>query len=135
MPRTVTTVIMKMIIMGMAGITGVTVNKRSNDILLATTIFSPTGKYDTLFLSNYSTLYLLDELKRIHIEYTVVNAPPDLGWGLSLGRYEQRAEADAALRRKLLTFVVAGGGFSGVELIAELNDFVLSVKLAVSEPV
>jgi NADH dehydrogenase len=28
------------------------------------------------------------------------------------------------LRRKLLTFVVGGGGFSGVEVIAELNDFV-----------
>ena len=31
---------------------------------------------------------------------------------------------DAALRRRLLTFVVAGGGFSGVEVVAELNDFV-----------
>ena len=28
------------------------------------------------------------------------------------------------LRRQLLTFVVAGGGFSGVEVVAELNDFV-----------
>ncbi|HEX6624655.1 MAG TPA: FAD-dependent oxidoreductase [Pyrinomonadaceae bacterium] len=31
---------------------------------------------------------------------------------------------DACLRRRLLTFVVAGGGFSGVEVVAELNDFV-----------
>lgn len=31
------------------------------------------------------------------------------------------------LRRELLTFVVAGGGFSGVEVVAELNDFVRSV--------
>ncbi len=31
---------------------------------------------------------------------------------------------DADLRRELLTFVVAGGGFAGVETIAELNDFV-----------
>ena len=28
------------------------------------------------------------------------------------------------MRRSLLTFVVAGGGFSGVEAVAELNDFV-----------
>ena len=28
------------------------------------------------------------------------------------------------MRRQLLTFVVAGGGFSGVEVAAELNDFV-----------
>jgi NADH dehydrogenase len=31
---------------------------------------------------------------------------------------------DAEERRRLLTFVVAGGGFSGVECIAELHDFV-----------
>jgi NADH dehydrogenase len=33
------------------------------------------------------------------------------------------AETDPELRRRLLTFVVAGGGFSGVECIAEMNDF------------
>ena len=33
-------------------------------------------------------------------------------------------EPDEDFRRRLLTFVVAGGGFSGVEVIAELNDFV-----------
>ena len=32
---------------------------------------------------------------------------------------EADIETDSELRRKLLTFVVAGGGFSGVELIAE----------------
>ena len=31
------------------------------------------------------------------------------------------------LRRQLLTFVVAGGGFSGVEVVAELNDFIREV--------
>jgi NADH dehydrogenase len=36
-------------------------------------------------------------------------------------------EHDAELRRELLTFVVAGGGFSGVEVVAELNDFVRAV--------
>src|SRR5437764_10650144 len=34
---------------------------------------------------------------------------------------------DEKLRRQLLTFVVAGGGFSGVEVVAELNDFVRQV--------
>jgi len=33
-------------------------------------------------------------------------------------------EPDPEVRRALLTFVVAGGGFSGVEAVAELNDFV-----------
>jgi len=36
-------------------------------------------------------------------------------------------EDDPELRRQLLTFVVAGGGFSGVEVVAELNDFVREV--------
>ena len=40
---------------------------------------------------------------------------------------EADVETDGELRRKLLTFVVAGGGFSGVEVIAELNDFVRAV--------
>jgi NADH:quinone reductase (non-electrogenic) len=34
---------------------------------------------------------------------------------------------DPLLRRQLLTFVIAGGGFSGVEVAAELNDFVREV--------
>jgi NADH dehydrogenase len=37
---------------------------------------------------------------------------------------EAAIETDYGLRRRLLTFVVAGGGFSGVEVVAELNDFV-----------
>jgi NADH dehydrogenase len=37
---------------------------------------------------------------------------------------------DPSLRRELLTFVIAGGGYSGVEIAAELNDFVRSVASA-----
>jgi NADH dehydrogenase len=40
---------------------------------------------------------------------------------------EADSEPDAALRRRMLTFVMAGGGFSGVEAIAEVNDFVRDV--------
>lgn len=41
---------------------------------------------------------------------------------------EANVESDPVFRTKLLTFVVAGGGFSGVEAVAELNDFVRHVK-------
>ena len=41
---------------------------------------------------------------------------------------EAECETDPQFRNKLLTFVVAGGGFSGVEVIAELHDFVHHVK-------
>jgi NADH dehydrogenase len=37
------------------------------------------------------------------------------------------AVQDPAERRRMLTFVVAGGGFSGVEVVAELNDFIREV--------
>lgn len=37
---------------------------------------------------------------------------------------EADVEVDPERRREFLTFVVAGGGFSGVETVAELNDFV-----------
>ncbi len=36
---------------------------------------------------------------------------------------DAETETDPEVRRRLLTFVVAGGGFSGVECIAEMNDF------------
>ena len=36
-------------------------------------------------------------------------------------------EPGSELRKQLLTFVVAGGGFSGVEVVAELNDFIRRV--------
>jgi NADH:ubiquinone reductase (H+-translocating) len=57
-----------------------------------------------------------------------------LGDALALRNHVIRALEEAAieqhdddLRRRLLTFVVAGGGFSGVEVVAELNDFVREV--------
>jgi len=58
----------------------------------------------------------------------------NLGDALRLRDHVIRALAEAAiekedpeLRRELLTFVVAGGGFSGVEVVAELNDLVRAV--------
>jgi len=44
---------------------GVTVQKRSNDILLVVALTSPDGRFDTLYLSNYSSLNIVDELKRL----------------------------------------------------------------------
>jgi hydrophobe/amphiphile efflux-1 (HAE1) family protein len=44
---------------------GVIVQKRSFDILLAVTLISPDNTRDTLFLSNYASINLVDELKRL----------------------------------------------------------------------
>ena len=45
--------------------TGLVVQKRSNDILLVVMLTDKQKKYDTLYLSNYATLNVLDEIKRI----------------------------------------------------------------------
>ncbi|ABE49860.1 efflux RND transporter permease subunit [Methylobacillus flagellatus] len=45
--------------------TGLIVQKRSNDILMALMLVSPNKTYDPLYLSNYATINVLDELKRI----------------------------------------------------------------------
>jgi len=44
---------------------GVTVQKRSTDILLVIALSSPDGKFDTLYLSNYGTLNIVDDIKRV----------------------------------------------------------------------
>ena len=44
---------------------GVVAQKRSTDILLVVALTSNDPRYDTLYLSNYATINLLDELKRI----------------------------------------------------------------------
>jgi NADH dehydrogenase len=41
---------------------------------------------------------------------------------------EAELETNPEVRRSLLTFVVAGGGFSGVEVAAEMNDFMQLAK-------
>jgi multidrug efflux pump len=44
---------------------GITIRKRTPDILLVANVFSPGGRYDDLYLSNYATSYLRDELLRV----------------------------------------------------------------------
>ena len=44
---------------------GVTVQKKSTSILLFVTLTSPDARYDSLFLSNYATINLKDELARL----------------------------------------------------------------------
>jgi HAE1 family hydrophobic/amphiphilic exporter-1 len=45
--------------------TGVTTKKRSSNFALMLNLVSPDGRYDDVFLSNYATLQLRDELSRI----------------------------------------------------------------------
>ncbi|MFZ1429385.1 MAG: multidrug efflux RND transporter permease subunit [Geminicoccaceae bacterium] len=44
---------------------GVTVKKKSSAILQVLAVYSPDQRYDTLFLSNYATINVLDSIKRV----------------------------------------------------------------------
>jgi RND family efflux transporter MFP subunit len=44
---------------------GITVKKQSPGVRLFVTLHSPKGYYDTLYLANYATIYLKDELARV----------------------------------------------------------------------
>ena len=45
---------------------GVNIKKKSPDILLAVTFISPDGRYDDIYLSNYATIQVKDELLRLY---------------------------------------------------------------------
>src|SRR5258708_21849076 len=65
---------------------GVTVQKRSTSILLFVTLTSPNATYDSLFLSNYATISIRDELSRLP---AVANATR-----FSAGHYSMRIWLD-----------------------------------------
>src|SRR3954471_8325118 len=44
---------------------GVTVKKQSTDIILLISLTSPKGTYDSLYMANYATLQLRDQLSRV----------------------------------------------------------------------
>src|SRR5881396_2947292 len=44
---------------------GVTVEKSSSSFLMVAAFYSPDGRYDDLYISNYATLNVLDQLKRV----------------------------------------------------------------------
>ena len=45
--------------------TGIVVNKASSQLLMGLGLFSPDGRYDSKFLSNYADVYLKDAIKRV----------------------------------------------------------------------
>src|SRR6516164_9543581 len=44
---------------------GVTTRKRTPEILMVVAVYSPNGRYDQLYLSNFATIRIADELKRV----------------------------------------------------------------------
>ena len=44
---------------------GITIKKKTPDILMVVNFFSPDGRYDDIYLSNYATIFVRDELLRV----------------------------------------------------------------------
>src|SRR6516164_6400338 len=45
---------------------GITIRKKAPDMLLIVNFFSPDGRYDDVYLSNFATIYVKDELLRVY---------------------------------------------------------------------
>ncbi len=45
---------------------GITIRKRTPDILMMINFVSPDGRYDDIYLSNYATIFIKDELLRVY---------------------------------------------------------------------
>jgi len=58
---------------------GVTVQKRSASIMMMISVYSPDNRYDTVYLGNYTNLYILDPIKRIPgANQASMNPQPDV---------------------------------------------------------
>src|SRR5580698_1445709 len=44
---------------------GITIRKKTPDILMIINFFSPDGRYDDIYLSNFATIFVRDELLRV----------------------------------------------------------------------
>jgi len=81
--------------------------------------------YDHLILAlgAVSTYFGNQNIKRLAFDFkSLLDAIRIRNHVIDCFEYADR-ETDAAKRQELLTFVVAGGGFAGVELAGALNDF------------
>lgn len=86
---------------------GVTVLKRSTNIVLVITLTSPDGSYDDLFLSNYATVFVIDELARI----------PGVGQAsMAIGK------RDFSMRFWVRPDKLANLGVTANEIIQSIND-------------
>ena len=91
---------------------GVTVEKRTSDILLIVAITSPDGSYDSTQISNYISSNLLDEIKKI----------PGAGHSQIFG------QRDYAMRIWLNPDKMASLGVSAAEIAAAIRDQNLQVS-------
>ncbi len=86
--------------------TGVSVKKRSPSILLVVNLISPENSYDQLFLSNFATLRLRDELAQIE----------------GVGDISQLGQLDYSMRVWLDPDRLAARGLTATDVVAALRE-------------
>jgi hydrophobe/amphiphile efflux-1 (HAE1) family protein len=91
---------------------GVTVQKKTSDILLLVAITSPDGSYDSTQISNYISANLIDEIKKIP----------------GAGRSQIFGQRDYAMRVWLNPDKMASLGVSAAEIAAAIKDQNLQVS-------
>ena len=80
--------------------------------------------YDHLVLSLGSDTKFFDDQTRVHaMQMKTLSDAMFLRNRMIAVMESATVEEDPEIRRRLLTFVVAGGGFAGVETIGAMNDF------------
>jgi hydrophobe/amphiphile efflux-1 (HAE1) family protein len=85
---------------------GVTVRKQSSNIVLIINLYSPDGSYDDLFLSNYASVHIADELSRL----------PGVG-GANVG-----GGSNFAMRFWVRPDRLAELGVTATDIISAIND-------------
>ncbi len=84
---------------------GITIRKRTSDILQVINFTSPDGRYDSIYLSNYATIHVRDELLRID--------------GVSdINLFGQR---DYSIRAWLDPQKLAARGITGLDVVAAIR--------------
>jgi hydrophobe/amphiphile efflux-1 (HAE1) family protein len=86
--------------------TGISVRKRSTNMVQVVSLVSPHGTYDSTFLSNYATIHIFDELSRVP----------------GVGDIAQFGSHDFALRFWLLPDKLAQMGVTVDEVLSAIQD-------------
>ena len=107
---------------------GVRVQKRSTGFLMLLALFSPDGRYDEQYISNYANLYVLDALKRVDgANQAEIMGLPDLAMRIWLDPGRLRAldltpgEVNAAIARQNRQFGAGTLGQAPTEAPVQLT--------------
>ncbi len=113
---------------------GVTVQKRSSAILMVLSVYSPDGRYDSTYTSNYTLVNIIDELKRLPGVGDVINfgaryysmriwTKPDIMAQLGL----VPSDINSAIQDQNAQFVAGNIGLNPLDKTVDLS-YIVSTK-------